>query len=194
MDGTLTLIFAKSKTIWDILMKISALLQLRPISILTKFQGRSSKIGSATPVRSFRRFWREIQILGTYDLDFCTKWVFKEVKGWWNLGVNIFKHFWEIQNWKVLFIQIPSNICISRIFKNCFIHSWLCQKWLKISTPKFHQLLTSMKTHFVQKIKVIGAKNLDFPPKTSKTSNGRGRPNFWAMPSKFGENWYWLKL
>ena len=37
MDGTLTLIFAKSKTIKDILMKISALLQLRPISILTKF-------------------------------------------------------------------------------------------------------------------------------------------------------------
>ena len=73
MDGTLTLIFAKSKTIWDILMKISALLQLRPISILTKFQGHSSKIGSATPVRIFTRFWREIQILGTYDLDFLYK-------------------------------------------------------------------------------------------------------------------------
>ena len=73
MDGTLTLIFAKSKTIWDIIMKISALLQLRPISILTKFQGRSSKIGSATPFRRFRRFWREIQILGTNDLDFLYK-------------------------------------------------------------------------------------------------------------------------
>ena len=73
MDGTLTLIFAKSKTVWDILMKISALLQLRPISILNKFQGRSSKIGSATPVRSFRRFWWEIQILGTYDLHFLYK-------------------------------------------------------------------------------------------------------------------------
>ena len=48
------------------------------------------------------------------------------------------------------------------------------QKWLEISTPKFHQLLTSIKSRFVQKIKVIGAQNLDFPPKMSKTSNGRG--------------------
>ena len=34
----------------DILMKISELLQPRPISILTKFQGHSLKIGSATSV------------------------------------------------------------------------------------------------------------------------------------------------
>ena len=54
----------------------------------------------------------------------------------------------------------------------------ITQKWLEISTPKFHQLLTSMKTHFVQKIKVIGAQNLNFPPKTFKPSKGRGRPNF----------------
>ena len=54
----------------------------------------------------------------------------------------------------------------------------ITQKWLEISTPKFHQLLTSMKTRFVQKIKVIGAQNLDFPPKTCKTWNGPGGPNF----------------
>ena len=54
----------------------------------------------------------------------------------------------------------------------------ITQKWLEISTPKFHQLLTSMKTRFVQKIKVIGAQNLNFPPKMSKPSKGRGRPNF----------------
>ena len=54
----------------------------------------------------------------------------------------------------------------------------ITQKWLEISTPKFHQLLTSMKTRFVQKIKVIGAQNLNFPPKTSKPSKGHGRPNF----------------
>ena len=54
----------------------------------------------------------------------------------------------------------------------------ITQKWLEISTPKFHQLLTSMKTRFVQKIKVIGAQNLNFLPKTSKTSNVRGGPNF----------------
>ena len=54
----------------------------------------------------------------------------------------------------------------------------ITQKWLEISTPKFHQLLTSMKTRFVQKIKVIGAQNLNFLPKTSKPSKGCGRPNF----------------
>ena len=42
---------------------------------------------------------------------------------------------------------------------------WISQKWLEISTPNFYQLSTSMKTRFVQKIKVIGAQNLDFPPK-----------------------------
>ena len=50
--------------------KISASLQLRIIWILTKFEGCSSKIGPATPVRSFLHFWQEIQILSTYDLDF----------------------------------------------------------------------------------------------------------------------------
>ena len=146
MDGTLTLIFAKSKAIWNILMKISALLQLRSISILTKFQGHSSKIGSAMPVWSFRRFWKLfLYIVG------------KEL---------------EEQNGQIR----------------------ITQKWLEISTPNFHQLLTSMETRFVQKIKVIGAQNLNFPPKTYKTSKGRGGPNFWATPLKFGENWYWSKL
>ena len=53
----------------------------------------------------------------------------------------------------------------------------ITQKWLEISAPKFHYLLTSMKTRFVQKMKVISAQNLNFPPKTSKTSNGCDRPN-----------------
>ena len=89
---------------------------------------------------------------------------------------------------KIIFIR-SWGICRNKSFQ-----FGISQKWLEISTPKFHQLLTSMKTLFVQKIKVIGAQNLDFPPKTSKTSNGRGRPNFWAMPLKFGENWHWSKL
>ena len=40
---------------------------------MTKFEGCSSKIGPATPIRSFLHFWREIQILSTYDLDFLHK-------------------------------------------------------------------------------------------------------------------------
>ena len=68
----------------------------------------------------------------------------------------------------------------------------ITQKWLEISTPKFHQLLTSMKTRFVQKVKVIGAQNLDFPPKTSKTSNGRGSPIFEPHPSNLVRIHYFL--
>ena len=54
----------------------------------------------------------------------------------------------------------------------------ITQKWLEISTPKFNQLFTSIKTCFEQKIKVIGTQNLDFLPKMSKTSDGHGRHNF----------------
>ena len=53
--------------------KISASLQLKKIRILTKFEGCSSNIGPAMPIRSFLHFWREIQILSTYDLDFLHK-------------------------------------------------------------------------------------------------------------------------
>ena len=65
MDRTLTLIFAKSKTIWDILTKIKAFLQLREKWILAKFEGCGLKIGPATPIWCFRDFWQEIQIHGT---------------------------------------------------------------------------------------------------------------------------------
>ena len=80
MDGTLTLIFANSKTTWDFVTKFSALLQLRKIWILTKFEGCSSKIGPTTPFWSFLHFWREIQILSTYDLNFLHKAGFH--RGW----------------------------------------------------------------------------------------------------------------
>ena len=70
MDRTLHTDFAKSRTTWDILTKISALLQLWKIWFLTKFEGCSSKIGPTTPMGSFIWFWLEIQIFSTYDLDF----------------------------------------------------------------------------------------------------------------------------
>ena len=69
MDGTLTLIFAKLETTWNVTTKISAFLQLRKKWILTKFEECGSKIGPATPIWSFRRFWREIQIQGTKSLQ-----------------------------------------------------------------------------------------------------------------------------
>ena len=71
---------------------------------------------------------------------------------------------------------------------------WISQKWFEISTPNFHQLLTSIGTHFVPNLKDFGALNLDFPPKMSKASNGPSQPIFWATPSKFGENSFLSKL
>ena len=65
---------------------------------------------------------------------------------------------------------------------------WISQKWFEISTPNFHQLFTSIGTRFVPSLKAFGASDLDFPPKTSKPSNGRSGSIFWATPFKFGEN------
>ena len=64
----------------------------------------------------------------------------------------------------------------------------ISQKWFEIPTPNFHQLLTLIGTRFVPDMKALDALDLDFLPKTSKTSTGRGRPIFLATPSKFGGN------
>ena len=86
MDGTLTLIFAKLETNWNITTKISAFLQLRKKWILTKFEGCGSKNGPATPIWSFRHFWQEIQIQGTKSLQIWYKagtyWGLQLVKIW----------------------------------------------------------------------------------------------------------------
>ena len=87
MDVSLTLIFAKSGTSWDIITKISAFLQLMKKWILTKFGGCGSKIEPATPIWCFWQFWREIQILCAYNLHIWYKAgshrVWQLVKIWW---------------------------------------------------------------------------------------------------------------
>ena len=64
MDGTLTLIFAKSETPKDITTKISAFLQLRKKRILTKFEGCGSKNGPATPISILNcsRAWQSFKV------------------------------------------------------------------------------------------------------------------------------------
>ena len=76
-------------------------------------------------------------------------------------------------NFQKLFLYVVGDTWKTKNFKIS-----ISQKWFEISTPNFHQLLTSIGTHFVPNLKAFGALDLDFPPKTSKTSNGRGRPNF----------------
>ena len=73
---------------------------------------------------------------------------------------------------------------------------WISHRWFEISTPNFHQLLTLIGTRFAPKMKALGASDLDFLPKTFKTSNGRSRPSFEATPFKFGENSFfaWLQI
>ena len=64
MDGTLTLIFAKSETPKDITTKISAFLQLRKKRILTKFEGCGSKNEPATPISILKcsRAWQSFKV------------------------------------------------------------------------------------------------------------------------------------
>ena len=64
MDVSLTLIFAKSGTTWDIITKISAFLQLMKKWILTKFGGCGSKIEPATPISilNFSRAWQSFKV------------------------------------------------------------------------------------------------------------------------------------
>ena len=83
MDRTLTLIFAKSNTIWGIIIRISAFSKLRLIRIHTNY-GECFLMESVFKNRVF-----------LYKVGF-------------HRGQQLMK-FWEIQNWKFLFIQIPST-------------------------------------------------------------------------------------
>ena len=156
----------------------------RPFEVLNVFGGKSK---SNAP-KAFK---------------FGTKWVPIEVNNWWKFGVDISNHFWEIQN-LTFFHSNSFPLAYKNSFRKLFLYAkgkelewkndkiWISQKWFEISTPNFHQLLTSIGTHFVLNLKVFGALDLDFPPKPSKTSNGCGGPNFWATPFKFGENSFLL--
>ena len=57
-----------------------------------------------------------------------------------------------------------------------------------------YQLVNLSKIMLCTKLKVLGAQNLDFPPKMSKTSNGHSMPSFEATPFKFGENSFFPQL
>ena len=149
---------------------------LRPFEVLDVFGGKS-------------KFWAPMTLI------FGTKRVLIEVNNWWNFGVDISNHFWLILIWPFC----SSNSFPTR-YKNSFWKLFLSLvgrelerqngqfwKWLEISTPKFHHLYISMETWFSPNLKVLGAKEMDFPPKMFKTSNGRSGDIFWATPSKFGE-------
>ena len=153
---------------------------LRPFGVLDVFGGKSK---SEAP-KAF---------------IFGAKWVPSEVYNWWKFGADISNHFWEIENWKIFGLNSPPSWKENSFWKLFSfqlggklrpkkLQFSISQKWFEISAPNFHQLLTSIGTHFVPNLKAFGALDLDFPPKTFKTSNGRGRSIFWATPFKFGEN------
>ena len=172
MDGPLTLIFAYSETTWNFKTKISALLQPIEIWNFTKFEGCSSKIGASKPIWSFRKtnFWH----LEPSSVN--TKWCFIEVINWWKFCIDISNDIWVIQNWLFSIFQVSPSRYENTFQKGFWYHLgdtekdeifqfWISQNWLKISTPNFYQLSTSMKIRYLQKIEVIGAQNLDFLPK-----------------------------
>ena len=107
---------------------------------------------------------------------FGTKRVTIEVNNWWKFGVDISNHFWEIEIWTFFsFNSFPSW------YKNSFWKLFLyqlgkdlkeknaqiliSQKWFEISTPNFHQLLTSIGTRFAPNMKALGASKFGFPAK-----------------------------
>ena len=156
-------------------------------------------MGPLCPLEVFDVFGRKCKFKALRAFIFGTKWVPIEVNNWWKFGVDISNHFWEIENWIFcLFNSSPNRHKI--VFENSFFYLfvdelkekktkiWISQEWFVRSTPIFYHLLTLISTCFTLKIKAIGVLDLDFPPKTSKTSNGRSRRIFWATPSKFGEN------
>ena len=130
---------------------------------------------------------------------FGTKRVPIEVNNWWKFGADISNHFWEIQILKFFIFQVSPTMyknsfwklflyVVGDTWKTKNLKIWISQKWFEISTPNFYQLLTSIGTYFVLNMKVLGTSDLDFPPKMSKTQNGRGRPSFWTNPAKFGKS------
>ena len=120
MDGTLTLIFAKSETTWDIITKISASLQLRKKWILTKFGGCSSKNGLARSIRSFRHFWWEIQIWRHLEPSYLVQsgYLLRLTTGE-NL-VLISQTTFEKLKFEHFSLSIPSLVGIKIVFENYF--------------------------------------------------------------------------
>ena len=113
------------------------------------------------------------------------------------LSADTSKHIWEIKNWRFFSYKCPplEKNCFWKLFffqvgdsiKEKNLQFWI-SKWFEIYKPNFHWLYTSIRTCFVENLKALGASNLNFPTKTSETSNGHGRPIFWATPSKFEAN------
>ena len=90
-----------------------------------------------------------------------------EVNNWWKFCVDISNHFWEIKIWA--FYSLKSfPIWYKNNFQKLFLYQLgkelkeknvqisISQKWFEISTPNFHQLLTSIGTHFAPNMKALG--------------------------------------
>ena len=137
MDGTLPLIYANSLTTQDIITKISAFLQLPKKWILSKFGGHGSKNAPATPIRSFRCFWRNIQIFGILETSNF-------------LQGGFLSRLTTGENLVLISLTIFEKFKFDRFdFLKCHLEGMI----LSIFIPK----------------------NLDVPPKTSKTSCRRVR-------------------
>ena len=159
----------------------------------------AQKVCLLRPFEVFNIFGRKSISFAPRTFKFSEKRVSIEMYKWGNFGVDISNHFFAIQNWPFcLSNSLPSRY--KNNFQKLFLYLiggelkrqnsqfWIAGKWLEISTPKFHHLCISIETRFSPNMKALGAKEMDFPPKTFKTSNGHSRPIFWATPSKFGEN------
>ena len=88
-----TLIFAKSKAVWDTLAKISAFLLLTEKWILTKFGGCGSKMGLPCQFEVLEILGRKSKYKAVRAFKICTKQVIIEGNSWWKFGVDISDQF-----------------------------------------------------------------------------------------------------
>ena len=200
-----TLILLISKPFDVVLPKFQHVYNLEKNEFSPNLEGVAQKMGPPRPFQFWTSQGRGSLLRWAMPFKFCTKRVPIEVNKWWKFGIDISNHFWEIEIWTFFsFNSLPSwkensfwkvfSFQLGKELKVKNIQFRISQKWFEISTPNFHQLLTSLGNRFVPNMKALGALDLHFPPKTSKTSNGHSGPIFWATPSKFGENLFFPKL
>ena len=98
MDGTLTLIYAKLETTWDITTKISDFYNLGRNWFSPNLKGVAQKMGLPCSFEVWDVFGGKSKSKALKAFKFGPKRVPIEVNNWWKFGVDISNLFWEIQN------------------------------------------------------------------------------------------------
>ena len=128
------------------------------------------------PLEVSEGFGRKCKSKAPRAFKFCSKRIPIKVNNWWKFGVDISNQLWDIQIWKFFFLKVPPTryknnfqklflYQLGKELKEKNVQILISQKWFEISTPNFHQLLTSIGTRFAPNMKALGASKFGFPAK-----------------------------